>query len=81
MADEAEKDGSSRRNIQGSWKIRRRIITGTLLFCAATVSYIVFKGTDSHINETIVTSAFALAGMVIGSYVFGAVYEDTKKNS
>jgi len=38
-----------------------------------------FKGLDTRLYETIVSSSFALAGAILGSYIFGAVYEDTKK--
>jgi hypothetical protein len=69
------------RNNNGSWKIRRKLIICTLVFCAICIGYIMYKGTDSRLYETIVTSAFSLAGAILGSYIFGAVYEDTKKNS
>jgi hypothetical protein len=58
------------------WTVRRRIIVLTLIFCAGLVTYITFKGTDTRTAETIVQSAFYLAGAVIGSYVFGAVWQD-----
>lgn len=58
------------------WKHRRRIIYGTLLFCAFCVLYIVIWGSDTRINETIITSSFMLGGTVIGMYVFGATYQD-----
>jgi len=58
------------------WTIRRRIITLTLIFCAVCVAYITYKGTDSRTAETIVQSAFYLAGAVIGSYCFSAAWAD-----
>ena len=65
------------RNAGGNpWQVRRRIIVITLIFCAALVTYITFKGTDSRTAETIVQSAFYLAGAVIGSYIFGAAWQD-----
>ncbi len=63
---------------QGTWKVRRRIIHATLVFCALQVGYLTFKGEDTRLNETLAMSAYALAGAVIGSYVFGAVFEDTR---
>jgi hypothetical protein len=59
-----------------SWFVRRRIIVGTLLFCAVTVGYITLYGTDTRLNETIIECSFLLAGSVIGSYVFGAIWDD-----
>lgn len=71
---------SNVRNQQkGSWSVRRRIIVSTLIFCAYVVIYIMHNGTDNKLNETIVTCAFLLSGSVIGSYVFGAIWEDNKK--
>ena len=61
------------------WAVRRRIIFTTLIFCALCVVYIIFKGNDTRVYETVVMSAFALAGMVIGSYVFGAVWDDKSR--
>lgn len=63
---------------QGSWRMRRRIIIATLIFCALEAGYITIFGTDTRLNETIVNAAYLLAGSVIASYVFGAVWEDTK---
>jgi len=65
------------RNFGGSWGHRRRIIYGTLVFCAFCILYLMFKGKDSsELHNTIASTAFLLAGGVIGSYVFGAVWED-----
>jgi DMSO reductase anchor subunit len=66
--------------LRANWKVRRRIIIATLLFCAIVIFYCVHKGGDSRVLETAVSSAFLLAGMVIGSYVFGAVWQDVSKN-
>jgi len=68
--------GAVARNFGGAWTHRRRIIYGTLVFCAFCIIYLLFHGSDTRLNETIVSSAFLLAGGVIGSYVFGAVWDD-----
>lgn len=59
-----------------SWKIRRRIIHATLIFCAFCVLWIMVRGDDRAVNEVIVMCAFGLAFAVIGSYIFGAVWDD-----
>lgn len=64
------------RNFGGSWTHRRRIIYCTLIFCAFCIVFIMFYGSDTKLHEAIVSSAFLLAGGVIGSYVFGAVWDD-----
>ena len=68
--------GAVARNFGGAWRHRRRIIYGTLMFCAFCIIYLMFYGSDTRLNESIVSSAFLLAGGVIGCYVFGAVWDD-----
>jgi len=68
----------SPRNHKGSWRIRRRIINTTLVLCALEIFYLTIWGADTRLAETLATGAFLLAGSVIGSYVFGAAYEDVK---
>ena len=72
--------GAVARNLYGNWEHRRRTIYLTLGFCAFCVLWLLFFGEgDNRLQETIAQSAFVLAGGVIGSYVFGAVWDD--KNS
>lgn len=59
-----------------SWEVRRRIIIATLVFCAFCVTYIMIWGDQRPVMEVIVFSAFGLALSVIGSYIFGAVWDD-----
>lgn len=59
-----------------SWKIRRRIIFAALSFCALVVSKIVLSETDSQTAQVALYGAFGLSASVIGSYVFGAVWDD-----
>lgn len=58
------------------WKVRRRIVHGTLIFCAAVIAWLIVRGADTQLNQTIATCCFLLSGAVIGSYVFGAVWDD-----
>lgn len=59
-----------------SWRIRRRIIIGTLLFCGGEIFYLTGWGKDTNLASTIATGVLLLAGSVIGSYVFGAAWDD-----
>ena len=61
---------------QPSWKIRRSIIIATLIFCAVVIFKIVWSGADSPTAQVALYGAFGLVGTVIGSYVFGAVWDD-----
>lgn len=58
------------------WKARRRIVHGTLLFCAGTVSWLVWNGEDTNLAAAVADACFFLAGTVIGAYVFGAAWDD-----
>lgn len=62
------------------WRNRRLIIRTTLVFCAVEIIYITLFGKDNSLNESIATGAFVLAGSVIGSYVFGATWDDKNFN-
>lgn len=59
-----------------SWTIRRRVVFATLLFCAAAVAWLLVAGESTPLNETIANGLILLAGGVIGSYVFGATWDD-----
>jgi len=59
-----------------SWKVRRRIVILTLLWCAGMVTYLAVWGRDIDLSETTVNGSLLLMASVIGSYVFGAVWDD-----
>lgn len=60
----------------GSWKNRRRVIFGTLIFCALAISYLIAFGKDMELHEVIANGLLLLAASVIGGYVFGAAWDD-----
>jgi hypothetical protein len=68
----------SRRNVfgQSSWAMRRRIIVATLLWCGGMVTYLAILGRPIQLSETAVNGLLLLMASVIGSYVFGAVWDD-----
>ena len=61
---------------KGSWKLRRRTIFCTLIFCAAETLYFTIWASDTALHQQIAVSIIALGGATIGSYVFGAVWDD-----
>jgi len=61
---------------RNSWTIRRRIIVGTLLWCGGMVTYLAIFGRPVSLSETIANGCLLLMASVIGSYVFGAVWDD-----
>lgn len=62
--------------LKPSWRIRRRIIVATLLFCAGEIIYLTGWGQDTDLASTLANGVLILAGAVIGSYVFGAAWDD-----
>ncbi|KKN63167.1 hypothetical protein LCGC14_0504370 [marine sediment metagenome] len=63
--------------MDASWKIRRRIVNCTLLFCAGCIGKIVLMGGgDPATEQTALLALSALASTTIGAYVFGAVFDD-----
>jgi len=59
-----------------SWKWRRVAIFFTIASCAAVVGYLAVCGEDTRLSDTLAFGSFLLWGSVVGSYVFGAVWDD-----
>lgn len=59
-----------------SWKIRRRVIAASLAYCAGMVGYLAIFAETTTLREQVATGLILLAGSIIGSYVFGAVWDD-----
>lgn len=64
---------------RASWKIRRRIVNTTLIFCGAVILYLVLYGKDTELNQTIANGLILLAASTIGSYIFGATWDQKHK--
>jgi hypothetical protein len=61
------------------WKHRRRVIFGSLTFCAVVIAYALGSDKemlDAATRQTAITQAFWTAGAIIGAYVFGAAWDD-----
>lgn len=61
------------------WKRRRGLVFATCGYCAAAVAYLTAFGHDTVLHRAIAEGAYMLAGAVIGSYVFGAAWDDRNK--
>jgi DMSO reductase anchor subunit len=57
------------------WSVRRRIIILTLIWSAGVITYLAILGRDISLSDTIAMNLILLMGGIIGSYVFGAVWE------
>lgn len=51
------------------------------VFCVVVVSYCLYNRLESRVAETAVTMAFTTIISVTGSYVFGAAWEDIRRDN
>lgn len=58
------------------WKYRRRVVFATLVYIAAALAYLIVRGADTALNQQIALALVGAGTAVIGSYVFGAVWDD-----
>jgi cation transport ATPase len=77
MAD--EKLGSNWKVLPptNSWRNRRRFMWVVIIFCMSCVAWVLWKELTSSIADTVVSMAFAVIMGTMGSYVFGAVWDDS----
>lgn len=67
--------------IDAGWAIRRRIIVSVLAWACSLVTYLAIWGKPTSLSEAIATGLILLIGSVIGSYVFGAAWDDKNKRN
>lgn len=60
-----------------SWKRRRRFMVAVIGFCMGCVAYVLGMNMDSESAQTAVSMSFVVIGSTIGSYVFGATWDDS----
>lgn len=70
MASDIDKMKESR------WERRKAIITGTLIYCALGVSYMIYRDLDVSIHQTLVNALIFLAGSTALTFIFGASADD-----
>jgi uncharacterized membrane protein YcjF (UPF0283 family) len=61
-----------------SWKLRRRAVFGSLIFCGVLIAWAVVTKADTQVAESAVLGAFATISVIISAYIGGAVYEDVR---
>lgn len=57
------------RSLRPSRRTTKRITIGLLVFCAAGLTYIVVRDSDSRLHETIAVGLMALIPSLYGAYV------------
>lgn len=63
----------------GSWRWRRLFLWAVNAFSAWVVAYALIERLDSRVAETAVMMAFGTMMTSVGSYVFGAAWDDRNK--
>lgn len=61
------------------WRIRRNYMFVVSAFCMVTIAYALLSHQDTRVAETAVTFAFLTLGGTVGTYVFGATWEDINR--
>ena len=62
------------------WRVRRRFMLAVAALCGWTIVYCVaFVSDPRQVHETAVMMSFLTLASMVGSYVFGAVWEDISK--
>lgn len=61
-----------------SWKIRRRLVFYTMLYCAASVGYLIVMGPDDELRRAAMNGLILLAGATLQGYVFGVIFDKTQ---
>lgn len=82
LEDKKQRKVTTKQTIS-SRQSRRRVVVGTLLFCALITAYIVYAVTvspehlaDSTLLSTVAIGVIGLAGTVVLGYISGQVYQD-----
>lgn len=58
------------------WKHRRRLMYGVTFFCMGVIGWVLYKDMTSAVAEAATMFAFVTMMSIVGSYVFGAAWDD-----
>ncbi len=64
----------------GTWVVRRRFMMAVIGFCMGVIVWSLNSDRTDAIVDTALTMSFSIIGMTVGSYIFGAAWEKSKKN-
>ncbi len=62
-----------------NWRRRRKVMFAALGFIAANLQYLIIWGKPDSLRETIAIGLVGAGVGIIGSYVFGAVWDDSNR--
>ena len=67
------------RNAGGApWQTRRRLMFTVSGFCMACITWALWVDSDTQVMQAAVAGGFGTMTAIVGSYVFGAVWEDKR---
>ncbi len=58
------------------WKERRRRIDAALIFCASLIVWLLWRNSDSAVDQAAVTTAFGVAAVLLSVYTGAATIDD-----
>lgn len=64
-----------------SWRLRRRFMFAVAAFCMASISVALVFRADAPVSPSVVSFGFGTLTGIVGSYVFGAVWDDRGRDS
>lgn len=60
----------------GTWRVRRAFMFGVTAFCMGSIVFVLYKGSDTRVAETVVEMGYGTMGAITFAYVFGRVLQD-----
>lgn len=64
-----------------NWRIRRRVMVSILFWAVFNVTWLILYGKDTALHQQIALALIAAIVAIVGSYVFGAVWDDNNKRT
>jgi hypothetical protein len=64
-----------------NWAKRRRVMYWALIFIGANLQYLIIFGKPDGLRENIAMALVAAGTAIIGSYIFGAAWDDKNKRT
>jgi hypothetical protein len=62
-----------------NWPKRRKVLYAVLGWAMSSATYVIGLGHDTRLNETAFVMLIGLIISLVGSYVFGAIWDDSDK--
>lgn len=64
---------------EDGWTLRRIVVFSMLIYCGATVWFILWRNIDNALYRDISNSLIILAGTISTGYIFGAIWDSNNR--